>query len=94
MRDIVDQHRGAAEITDEAEFAQRSGDMIAVSRRDTVVEPGGRLLLRPETLEKARRLAPGADIYALEAEWQTFARRTPPRNPDKAFVGWVAKRQA
>ena len=68
------------------------GDIISVTRRDTVVDEGGRLSLTPETLDEARRLAPGADIYALEAEWQAFAARTPPRNADKAFLGWVASK--
>ena len=73
-------------------LVEEPGDIIAVTRRDTVVDEGGRLLLVPETLEEARRLAPGADVYALEAEWQRFARRSPPRNPDKAFLGWVKKK--
>ena len=50
------------------------------------------LLLSPEILEEARFLAPGANIYALEAEWQAFARRSPPRNPDKGFLGWLCKK--
>lgn len=51
--------------------------------------------LRPETLEEARTLAPGADIYALEVEWHAVWRATgSPRltAPDRAFLGWVAKR--
>ena len=66
--------------------------MIAVTPRADVIDPGGGLFLRPETLEDARRLMPGADIYALEAEWQAFARRRPPRAPDAAFLGWVRAR--
>jgi plasmid replication initiation protein len=73
-------------------LVEEPGDMIAVSRRDVLVEEGGRLLLSPETLDEARRLAPGADVYALEAEWQSFAARKPPRNANRAFLGWVAKR--
>ena len=44
--------------------------------------------------EAARALAPGADVYALEAEWQAFAAKSPPRAPDAAFLGWVRKRGA
>lgn len=68
--------------------------MIAVTRKGTVVEEGGagRLLLAPETLEAARALAPGADVYALEAEWRAFAVKSPPRSPDAAFLGWVKAR--
>jgi len=76
------------------ELTEEPGDMIAVSRRDgQVIEPGRGLVLKSETLEEARHLVPGADIYALEAEWQAFACRKPPRSPDKAFLGWVAKKQ-
>ena len=71
---------------------EEPGDMIAVTPRADVIDPGGGLFLRPETLEDARRLMPGADIYALEAEWQAFARRRPPRAPDAAFLGWVRAR--
>ena len=73
-------------------LVEEPGDIIAVSRRDMVVDAAGRLLLKPETLEEARSLAPGADVYALEAEWQNFARRSPPRSPDAAFLGWLRKR--
>lgn len=73
-------------------LVEEPGDIIAVSRRDMVVDAAGRLLLKPETLEEARRLVPGADVYALEAEWQNFASRRPPRSPDAAFLGWLRKR--
>ncbi|MDJ0630898.1 MAG: replication initiator protein A [Rhodobacter sp.] len=74
-------------------LTEEAGDVIAVTRKGAVVEPGAGLLLSPEALDAARRLAPGADIYALEAEWQAFAaRRARPRDPDAAFLGWVRKR--
>jgi Replication initiator protein A len=53
--------------------------------------------LASATLEKARRQAEGWDIYALEAEWRSlWARSGRPRltAPDKAFLGWLAKRLA
>ena len=71
---------------------EEPGDMIAVTRKDEVIEPGRGLVLKPETLEEARALAPGADVYALEAEWRAFAARRPPRMPDAAFLGWVRQR--
>lgn len=75
-------------------MTEEPGDMIAVTPRNAVLDPGQGLILRPETLEAARALMPGADIYALEAEWQAFAatgRR--PRAPDAAFLGWVKMRR-
>jgi len=73
---------------------EETGDMIAVIRKGAVLEEGraGRLMLKPDTLEAARALAPGADVYALEAEWRAFAAISPPRAPDAAFLGWVGKR--
>jgi len=73
---------------------EERGDMIAVTRRGAVLEEdrAGRLILKPDTLEAARALAPGWDVYALEAEWRAFAAKSPPRAPDAAFLGWVGKR--
>lgn len=71
---------------------EEPGDIIAVTRRRAGLIEEGRLTLKPETLEAARSIAPGADIYALEAEWQTFAAQNPPRAPDAAFLGWIKVR--
>jgi plasmid replication initiation protein len=68
------------------------GDRIVVTRKGVVIEES--LTLRPETLEKGRALMPGADIYALEAEWRAFASQSLPRAPDAAFLGWLRKRVA
>lgn len=47
------------------------------------------LEVKPETLYKARHVAPGYDVYALLADWRAFAEgRTPPDNPDAAFIGF------
>ena len=46
-------------------------------------------------LERARALAPGWDVHALEAEWRSFwarSGRARLRSPDAAFLGWLAKR--
>lgn len=46
--------------------------------------------LRPATYEKAKRAAPGHDVYALEQEWRDWATEMP-RNPDAAFIGFCGK---
>ncbi|GIT89244.1 replication initiator protein A [Roseobacter sp. OBYS 0001] len=72
------------------------GDIIAVRPQTLVDLPERAPQLSPEALEEARRLAPGADIYALEADWRTmWATSGAPRllSPDKAFLGWVKKRE-
>ena len=71
---------------------EEPGDIIAVTPKGALIEPEG-LFLTPETLEAARMQAPGADIYALEAEWQAFAAGKPrPRDANSAFLGWLRKR--
>ena len=71
---------------------EEPGDMIRVTRKDEVIataEPGH--VLSPNALEAARRLAPGADIYALEAEWRATVPR-PSRDANAAFLGWLRAR--
>jgi hypothetical protein len=51
----------------------------------------GALLLRTETFEKARELAPRLDIYYLENEWREWIAKKGemPKNPDQAFLGFI-----
>jgi len=48
----------------------------------------------PALLDKARRAAPGYDIYALYSEWRSFAQgqAEAPRSLDAAFLGFCKKR--
>jgi len=80
-------------------LAELPGDKLCVSRRDVVLEPGADLgpVLASDTHEAARALAPGADVYALEAEWRHFwVESGRPRlgNANRAFLGWVKQRVA
>ena len=72
------------------------GDLIAVHRHAQMVGPDRAALhLSSDTYAEARVLAPGWDVYALEAEWQAFWVQTGrPRlaKPDRAFLGWVAQK--
>ncbi len=72
-------------------FTEVPGDMVEVTRKDEVIE-SNHAQLQPETLEVARKYAPGADIYALEAEWRALAGTDALRSPDAAFVDWVKRR--
>jgi hypothetical protein len=73
---------------------EEPGDLIRFSRpivvdRDTAPRFG------TEVLDAARALAPGLDVYALEAEWRTFwVQSGKPRlgAPEKAFLGWLKGR--
>ena len=57
-------------------------------------ERGGPPLLRADTIEKAREFFDDwgydrPDIYHLEQEWRAYeAGKEPPRDADKAFIGW------
>ena len=83
------------------EMTEEEGDMILFSRRGQVVETVGGFAgsdlppLSQEIIEEARLLAPGADVYALEAEWRDWwagSGRAPLKSPGRAFLGWIAKR--
>lgn len=75
------------------------GDILRVSRRDMVVESdlSDAPILSADALEAGRALWPGADIYALEAEWRAFwvsSGRIRLQDADKAFLGWIKTRKA
>ncbi len=65
------------------------GDIIEVTPRGRgeVVEA----VLSVDALEHARGLVPGADVYALEAEWRASLISVP-RDADHAFLKWIGER--
>lgn len=80
-------------------MAEEPGDLIRFTRQGVIEEEAPAVtapMFGPEVLEAARALAPGADVYALEAEWRAFwadAGRPRLSAPDKAFLGWVRARR-
>jgi len=64
------------------------------NRKARTIEGNGSLpLLAPETFEKARRAAPGWDIYYLESEWRKWiAGKEKPKNPDATFIAFCRKK--
>lgn len=77
---------------------EQQGDLIVFTRANSVVERlQQNLYLEDETRDEARQIMPGADVYALEAEWCAWwieTGRPVLRDPDKAFLGWVRKRRS
>lgn len=79
------------------EMGEEPGDIIRFARAG-VIEEGGAGEAPPlsaETIEAGRGLAPGWDIYALEAEWRGFWRdsgRPLLKSADRAFLGWLRGR--
>ena len=52
-------------------------------------------IISEAALEKARKVAPGYDVYALKSDYLTFwdeKGRQELKNPDAAFLGWCKKR--
>ncbi|SLN67713.1 Replication initiator protein A [Pseudoruegeria aquimaris] len=89
VRDMI-----AADHLPDYHISEEPGDLIRFTLRDGVVETVPPPVLKPETLEAARRLAPGVDVYALEAEWRGIWAATGQqrlRSADAAFLGWVRK---
>ena len=76
-------------------LSEEGGDILRVTPRALVIEPGEGPHLRPETLDEARALVPGADAHALQAEWRAWwaaTGRPRLRSADRAFIGWVKTR--
>lgn len=89
LRDMI-----AANHLPDYEMAEDAGDMIRFSRRAGAMATAAPPQLSPETLQAARDIAPGADVYALQDSWQQmwYASGAPRLNaPDRAFLGWVRK---
>lgn len=78
-------------------LSEEPGDIIRITPRAAVIDPEGPTLapLPPEVLDEARRLAPGWDIYALEADWRGYwaaSGRPRLRAAGAAFLGYVRAR--
>ena len=77
------------------EMTELPGDIMRFGRPSVVEDSAPRF--DGDVLDEAKRLAPGFDVYALEAEWRGFwVSSGSPRlgSPEKAFLGWVKGRAA
>lgn len=84
----------AADTLPDYRLIEEPGDILCVKPRFALVEPDGPPL-SAAAIEAARELAPGWDVYALEAEWRSFwqsSGRKLLRSPDRAFLGFVKTR--
>lgn len=75
------------EASDNVTFTNR-GTLLASDIVD--VEPLSFVQLNADIYAKAKKAAPGWDIYALEQEWRAWMTESP-RNPDAAFIGFCRK---
>lgn len=69
---------------------------IGVSENLSVASPrcSNTINLRLDTFEKAKKVAPGFDIYFLEQEWREWVSKKGaiPKNPDAAFIGFCRRK--
>lgn len=68
-------------------------DVVVFTNRGSVVSgviEGNVPALKGSSYEKARTVAPGWDVYHLEAEWRGWIVE-PPQDADSAFVGFCRK---
>lgn len=77
------------------EISEDDGDVMVITRKRLVEDNSGLPVFDADTLDEARIMAPGWDIYALEAEWRGFwvaSGRQKLAHPDRAFLGWLRGR--
>ena len=88
----------AADHLPDYTMAEEPGDIIRFANRASVIDAGQGLQLPPlasATHDAARSLAPGWDIYALEADWRAYwaaSGRPKLRAVDRAYLGYVRAR--
>ena len=80
LREIIAEDR-----LPEYQLEEMPGDLIRVRPRRVRHRAEA---LSPDILDKARALIPGADVYALEAEW----RANGGQGGDSSFLSWVRQR--
>ena len=89
LREVI-----AADTIPDYVLAEEPGDILRVTPRVVLLESHAGPQASPEALDEARRLVPGADVHALQADWRAFwARSGRPRlrSPDAAFLGFVRR---
>ena len=75
----------------EYSLSEREGDLLVVTRR-AKPRPMDAPILSEDTLEAAKALRPGVDVYGLQARWLSWwddTGRVRLKAPDAAFLAWV-----
>ena len=89
LRDII-----ARDTLPDYQLELGHDDILRASPRRLIETPLAGPQISQDALEEARAMAPGVDVYALEADWRAFwarSGRPPLRAPDKAFLGFLRK---
>ncbi|MDC7684398.1 replication initiator protein A [Asticcacaulis sp. BYS171W] len=93
VRDIVEENERSDHFPDYKIHIEESNIVFTKRLRTRLPRtPAAERKLRVslETYEKAKAVAPGYDVYALEAEWRDMSLQVgePVKNPDAAFLGY------
>ena len=102
VREIVEanaetQHFPDYDIRLEGDYLVFELRRVSALAKPLVGEASSRPSLKSDTYEKAKRVAPGMDVYALEADWINFwhsSGRQKLKSPDAAFVNYCKSRVA
>lgn len=87
IRDMI-----AANHLPDYEIFEDPNDVIRFTQRNAVLDDAPMPALKPETLDTARALAKGQDVYALQSRWHDVwlgTGRPRLRSADAAFLGWI-----
>ena len=67
LRDLIRENRMPDDL-----FAEESRDLLRVTARAAILDPADGPHLCSEILDEVQLLCPGADVHALQAEWQRW----------------------
>ncbi len=90
LRDMI-----AANHLPDYDMSEEAGDMIRFGLRNVVVDGPDAPPISEDAYNEARRIIPGVDVYALEADWRGYwvsSGRPRLRSADGAFLGFVKAR--
>ena len=83
------------ELLEETVYIRPKSTLVDAYKEEPRAEAIDQVILKPETFEKAKRAAPGYDVYFLEAEWRRWwheSGKPALDSPDGAFIGFCKKR--
>ena len=66
-----------------------------IKKHIATVKQSNTVLLKPETYDRIKTVAPGYDVHILEQEWRSWIskKKELPKRPDAAFLAFCKKKQ-
>ena len=66
-----------------------------IKKHITTMKQSNTVLLKPETYDRIKTVAPGCDVHILEKEWRSWIskKKELPKRPDAAFLAFCKKKQ-